>query len=55
MASIDQHKGSVVPLPAAVVAVAAPPQNVCPHCNAKFERALKFCGECGKPMTEVVS
>ena len=24
----------------------------CPHCGAKFERALKFCGECGKSMTE---
>ena len=25
-------------------------QNVCPGCGAKFEKALKFCGECGKPM-----
>ena len=24
--------------------------KVCPHCAAKFEKALKFCGECGKPM-----
>ena len=24
--------------------------NVCPHCGAKFEKALKFCGECGKAM-----
>ena len=23
---------------------------VCPSCGAKFETALKFCGECGKPM-----
>lgn len=23
----------------------------CPHCGAKFERELKFCGECGKPMS----
>jgi hypothetical protein len=22
----------------------------CPHCGAKFDKALKFCGECGKPM-----
>jgi hypothetical protein len=29
-------------------AAAAP--NTCPHCGAKFDRALKFCGECGKPM-----
>jgi len=37
--------------------VAAPPPprqvkqvNQCPHCNATFPTALKFCGECGKPM-----
>ncbi len=24
--------------------------RVCPHCSAKFEKPLKFCGECGKPM-----
>jgi hypothetical protein len=22
----------------------------CPSCGAKFDRELKFCGECGKPM-----
>ena len=59
MAAIDQHKGSSPPPPAtapAPIAVAtAPIVNICPHCNAKFDRALKFCGECGKPMTEVVS
>jgi hypothetical protein len=30
-----------------------PPQaagTVCPSCGAKFDRELKFCGECGKPM-----
>ncbi|HTX35890.1 MAG TPA: hypothetical protein VME43_12755 [Bryobacteraceae bacterium] len=27
----------------------------CPHCGAKFERALKFCGECGKPMKEATA
>jgi rRNA maturation endonuclease Nob1 len=25
----------------------------CPHCNARFEQELKFCGECGKPMKAV--
>ena len=34
--------------------VAPPPaaqkKNVCPSCGATFEKALKFCGECGKPM-----
>jgi hypothetical protein len=24
--------------------------NICPACGAKFEKELKFCGECGKPM-----
>jgi hypothetical protein len=25
----------------------------CPHCGAKFDQPLKFCGECGKPMKAV--
>lgn len=25
--------------------------TLCPHCGAKFDKPLKFCGECGKPMT----
>src|SRR5258707_5313990 len=25
--------------------------TTCPHCGAIFERALKFCGECGKAMS----
>ena len=32
-----------------------PPQvspNTCPHCGATFEKPLKFCGECGKPMAK---
>lgn len=24
--------------------------TVCPHCGARFAQALKFCGECGRPM-----
>ena len=28
-------------------------QLVCPHCNARLDRPMKFCGECGKPMAEV--
>ncbi len=27
-----------------------PDGKTCPHCNAKFPRPLKFCGECGKAM-----
>jgi hypothetical protein len=33
----------------AAAAVAVKP-NTCPSCGAVFEKALKFCGECGKPM-----
>jgi hypothetical protein len=25
-------------------------KNQCPACGATFEKSLKFCGECGKPM-----
>ena len=54
LAEIDTLKAGAPP--AAVTGVsngnakAAAPINVCPHCNAKFEQSLKFCGECGKPM-----
>jgi len=53
-------KTPAAPKPAAAT---APPRKtepsakadplVCPHCNARFDRPLKFCGECGKPMQEV--
>ena len=36
------------PPPAAPTPAAAKP--TCPHCGAEFEKSLKFCGECGKPM-----
>jgi hypothetical protein len=41
------QSGAPAPKPAPEVK-AAPAQ--CPHCGAKFERAMKFCGECGKEM-----
>jgi hypothetical protein len=28
------------------------PEHVCPHCGAQFAKAMKFCGECGKSMSE---
>jgi hypothetical protein len=36
-------------------AMAPPPKpkpdgRLCPHCGARFDRTLKFCGECGKAM-----
>ncbi len=32
-------------------AATAPPKSAalaCPHCDAKFDKPMKFCGECGK-------
>jgi hypothetical protein len=29
---------------------AKPDSKTCPHCNAKFDKPMKFCGECGKAM-----
>ncbi|MBI3683200.1 MAG: hypothetical protein HY235_22740 [Acidobacteria bacterium] len=52
MSEIDRIQGPAGPAPAREKA--PPPKQpegfVCPHCQAKFERPLKFCGECGKPM-----
>jgi hypothetical protein len=39
---------ALAPAPAPV-----PDGLVCPSCGACFEKELKFCGECGKPMTAV--
>lgn len=33
----------------------AAPATTCPHCGAKFPKPMKFCGECGKPMTTEAS
>ncbi len=48
---IKAELGQSVPAPAAAATPApAPKRNTCPSCGAVFEKALKFCGECGKPM-----
>lgn len=46
---------TAAPAKAAVATVAASvavKKNACPSCGAQFEKALKFCGECGKAMNE---
>ena len=47
MAEVDRVKST---LGQPVVAPKKPAGFVCPSCNAQFPTALKFCGECGKPM-----
>lgn len=56
LAEIDAIGGKAAP--AATKAAAAPGPaagTVCPSCHARFEKPLKFCGECGKPMPEVTA
>jgi hypothetical protein len=52
MAEIDSMKSA--PTAAAVKpvkeAVSSADGRACPHCGAKFDKPLRFCGECGKPM-----
>ena len=52
--------GEIEKTPAEAAAAAAKPAKApakaepvlkCPHCNAKFDKPMKFCGECGKAMS----
>jgi rRNA maturation endonuclease Nob1 len=57
LAEVDNIKarlnGGVPKLAKVVAPVPAPSAFVCDACGAKFEKSLKFCGECGKPMKAV--
>jgi hypothetical protein len=48
--SIASPKGTVKAAAAPVAKPSVTPGTVCPHCNAKFAKPMKFCGECGKAM-----
>ena len=55
LAEVDRIREQIGAKPAKAVAAAPPkpadPEKfVCPACSAEFEKDLKFCGECGKPM-----
>lgn len=53
MAETDRIKAELSLNPVKVsVSPPVKPQkkNACPSCGASFDRPLKFCGECGKPM-----
>jgi hypothetical protein len=52
LAEVDRLRAGA-PAEPAPKPVARAPGRECPHCGAKFERELKFCGECGKAMTHV--
>jgi hypothetical protein len=60
LAEVDRLKTGIGPEvngTAAAAAAAKPAVKAsafeCSHCGAKFERNLKFCGECGKAMSHV--
>jgi hypothetical protein len=61
LAEVDRVKAALgapgpQPVPPTPQPSAKPaPSTRCPHCGARFERALKFCGECGKPMKEATA
>jgi len=57
LAEVDRIRGTLAAQPsskpkAAPLAPAkvTPSGLVCPSCGATFDKELKFCGECGKPM-----
>lgn len=57
MADVDRLKQQLGQTPTPVPKPAQEKQEkaekkkfVCPNCRAEFPQALKFCGECGKPM-----
>src|SRR6266851_1902655 len=58
MAEIDRVKAEIaagkIPAPAPELVKAPVTRTaatyICPSCKAEFDKPLKFCGECGKPM-----
>lgn len=54
LAEIDRVQPEAAAIPAPAPPPPEPPVSdsakLCPHCGAKFARAMKFCGECGKAM-----
>lgn len=56
MAEIDRilgKPGPVAPAPTPASAAETLPDPLkCPKCGTKLDKPMKFCGECGAPMTE---
>jgi hypothetical protein len=53
LAEVDKIRANPAAAPAPRAAAAQYDPKVCPHCHARFDKILKFCGECGKPMKAV--
>lgn len=53
LAEVDKIRANPAAAPAPRAAAAQNDPKVCPHCHARFDKILKFCGECGKPMKAV--
>jgi hypothetical protein len=56
LAEVDRLKAQLsqngaVPPPPPKPKPQPPAGRVCPSCGAKFDRELRYCGECGKAMT----
>jgi hypothetical protein len=51
LAEIDRLTNGAQPAPKP--AAAKPDPLRCPACGARFDKPMKFCGDCGKPMPEV--
>jgi hypothetical protein len=52
LAEIDRLTMGVQPAPQPPPVASRPDPLRCPACGARFEKPMKFCGECGKPMPE---
>jgi hypothetical protein len=50
LAEIDRLKQTLAGQVVAAPVKKTPQRYICPSCKAEFPTALKFCGECGKPM-----
>ena len=51
LAEIDRLSGNPASAPPPPKPAEPKAPDTCPHCGAKFDKPMKFCGECGKSRT----